>query len=82
MVESGNILVVEARLKGAGMHWERGNVNAMLGLRNIACSDRWTEEWPLIANQLHARAWERAPATAPETAPSKAPNVPRNHRGA
>jgi hypothetical protein len=59
MVESGNKLVVEARLKGAGMHWERGHVNAMLGLRNIVCSDRWTEEWPLIVNQLRAQVWER-----------------------
>jgi hypothetical protein len=59
MVESGNKLVVEARLKGAGMHWERGHVNAMLGLRNIVCSDRWTEEWPLIANQLRTQVGER-----------------------
>jgi hypothetical protein len=59
MVESGNKLVVEARLKGAGMHWERGNVNSMLGLRNIACSDRWTDEWPLIVQQLHRQAGER-----------------------
>ena len=58
MVESGNKLVVEARLKGAGMHWERNNVNAMLGLRNILCSDRWSEEWPLIAHQLRKQARE------------------------
>lgn len=59
MVESGNKLVVEVRLKGAGMHWERSNVNAMLGLRNIVCSDRWMEEWPLIANQLRRQVQER-----------------------
>jgi hypothetical protein len=56
MVESGNKLVVEARLKGAGMHWERGNVNSMLALRNIVCSNRWSEEWPLIAGQLRRQA--------------------------
>ena len=33
IVESGNKLVVESRLKGAGMHWERQNVNPMLGDR-------------------------------------------------
>ena len=59
MVESGNKLVVEARLKGAGMHWERGNVNSMLGLRNIVCSDRWIDEWPLIVQQLRRQAGER-----------------------
>jgi hypothetical protein len=59
MVESGNKLVVEARLKGAGMHWKRCNVNSMLGLRNIVCSDRWIDEWPLIVQQLRRQAGDR-----------------------
>lgn len=45
MVESANKLVVEARLKGAGMHWQRKNVNPMLALRNGVCSQRWQETW-------------------------------------
>jgi hypothetical protein len=44
-VESGNKLVVEARLKGSGMHWARAHVNPMLGLRNAVCNDRWDEAW-------------------------------------
>ena len=32
IVESGNKLVVEARLKGAGMHWAEDHVNPMLAL--------------------------------------------------
>jgi hypothetical protein len=52
MVESGNKLVVEARLKGAGMHWARRQVNPMLALRNVACSDRWEEAWPQICQQV------------------------------
>jgi hypothetical protein len=59
MVESGNKLVVEARLKGAGMHWQRANFNPMLGLRNIISSDRWSSEWPRIAQQLRQEARER-----------------------
>ena len=59
MVESGNKLVVEVRLKGAGMHWQRTNVNPMLGLRNIVCSDRWSTDWPLIAQQLRQEAQKR-----------------------
>jgi len=55
MVESGNKLVVEARLKGAGMHWARDNVNGMLALRNVACSDRWEEAWPQICQQLRTQ---------------------------
>jgi hypothetical protein len=43
-VESGNKLVVAARLKGSGMHWAKVQVNPLLALRNIICSDRWKEE--------------------------------------
>lgn len=42
-VESGNKVVVEARLKGAGMHWARAHVNPMVALRCALCSDRWPE---------------------------------------
>jgi hypothetical protein len=51
-VESGNKLVVEARLMGSGMHWARNHVNPMLALRNIVCSDRWDEAWPQIVSTL------------------------------
>jgi hypothetical protein len=51
-VESANKLVVEARLKGAGMRWAEVHVNPMLALRNIVCSDRWAETWPPIATHL------------------------------
>lgn len=51
-VESGNKVVVEARLKGAGMHWAREHVNPMVALRNVLCSARWDEDWPLIATRL------------------------------
>jgi hypothetical protein len=51
-MESGNKVVVEARLKGAGMHWAPHHVNPMLALRNILCSDRWNEAWPQILTGL------------------------------
>ena len=52
-VESGNKVVVEARLKGAGMHWARGHVNPMLALRNALCSDRWAEARSQILTHQH-----------------------------
>jgi hypothetical protein len=55
-VESANKLVVEARLKGAGMHWAREHVNPLLALRNIVCSNRWHQVWPQIAESLRAQA--------------------------
>ncbi len=54
IVERANKLVVEARLKGAGMHWERAHVNPMRALRTIACADRWDEAWPQIVHQVRA----------------------------
>lgn len=59
VVESANKLVVEARLKGSGMHWAAGHVNAMLGLRTIACADRWQEAWPQIVAQQRMQAMHR-----------------------
>ncbi|HET8854172.1 MAG TPA: ISKra4 family transposase [Ktedonobacteraceae bacterium] len=44
-VESANKLVVEARLKGAGMRWRRQNVNPMLVLRNAVCNRQWKQTW-------------------------------------
>jgi hypothetical protein len=76
MVESANKLVVEARLKGAGMHWQRTNVNPMLALRNIICSDRWSEEWPLIAEQLRLETQQRRQALHQKHRLDKVPATP------
>ena len=59
IVESGNKLVVEVRLKGSGMHWADANVNPMLALRNILCSDRWKEDWPKIETRLRQNESQR-----------------------
>jgi hypothetical protein len=61
IVESANKLVVEARLKGAGMHWARPNVNPLLVLRNAACNDRWDEAWALSSTYLRRHALPRCP---------------------
>lgn len=56
-VESGNRVrvVVEARLKGSGMHWARSHVDPMLALRNIVCNDRGEEAWPQSVVYLRQR---------------------------
>ena len=52
-VESGHKVVMQARLKGPGMRWERGHVNPMLALRTAVCNDRWQEAWGEVT------AWKR-----------------------
>jgi hypothetical protein len=59
MVESGNKLVVQARLKGAGMHWKAEHINPMLAIRNILCSGRWREDWPKIEARLRQQTQQR-----------------------
>ncbi|MCA1598176.1 MAG: ISKra4 family transposase, partial [Chloroflexi bacterium] len=71
--ESANKLVVEARLKGAGMHWADQNVNPMLALRNAVCNDRWGEVWRQIEaeqrRQVRARRAERRRQRTPQSSP-------------
>lgn len=52
MVESANKLVMQARLKGSGMHWAGSHVNPMLALRNAVCNDRWDEAWKHCSSAL------------------------------
>ena len=76
IVESANKLVVEARLKGSGMHWARDNVNPMVALRAAWCSERWAEAWDqLLAQRRTARTRARQ-ARRPTAAPAPPPSPP------
>ena len=69
MVESANKVVVEARLKGAGMHWSRASVNPLLALRNAVCNDRWAAAWQQsVAHIRRAGMCRRAGETKSEAA--------------
>ena len=57
--ESANKMVVEARLKGSGMHWARAHVDPLVALRSVACANRWSEVWPRIRARLRADAQQR-----------------------
>ncbi len=54
MVESAGKLVVEARLKGSGMHWAPRHLNPLLTLRSRLCSGQWDEVWPRIHQDWRA----------------------------
>jgi len=75
MVESANKQVVEARLKGGGMHWSRLSVNPLLALRNAVCNDRWVEAWQQSAAQIGRNGikWREVQAkTEPQSTPAPA----------
>jgi hypothetical protein len=77
-VESAHKVVVESRLKQAGMHWQRAHVNPMVALRNVACNDRWQEAWPQIVEQKQKETegrWVRGrqpQLSSPQTTPVSA----------
>ncbi|CAG0933360.1 hypothetical protein TFLX_03025 [Thermoflexales bacterium] len=75
-VESANKLVVETRLKQAGMRWAPEHVNPLVALRNIACNDRWTEAWAQINDQQRTQARQRTSAQRAPTASSQAETSP------
>jgi len=59
-VESGHKVVMQARLKGPGMHWARRHVNPMLALRTAECNERWGEAWAHVARwRADQRRWRR-----------------------
>ena len=86
-VESANKLVVQSRMKQAGMRWGPGHVNAMLAMRNLACNDRWTEGWTAIRSMWRKQnastraqramgsgaSGEKASPAAPTVLPPPAP---------
>ncbi len=59
MVESANKLVMQARLKGSGMHWEPSHVNPLLALRTAICNDRWDESWQAACAIWHRQQTQR-----------------------
>ena len=73
-VESANKLVVEARLKGPGMHWDRATVDPMLALRCLLANGRWDAEWAAVWTELRTRT--RAAALARRSPTPRDPVVP------
>jgi hypothetical protein len=72
-VESANKLVVEARLKGSGMHWDRASVSPMVCLRNLLCSDRWADAWPATWRAHRAASRRRSRRTPVSTTHASPP---------
>jgi len=73
VVESANKLVVEARLKGAGMHWAIPNVDPMLALRCAIYNQTWLTVWPQITHHRRAAAQRSAPRPTPSPAVPRTP---------
>lgn len=88
-VESSHKFVVQARLKGAGMHWKPQHINPMLALRLALLNERWSELWQqqdhLRQQQRHlkrqARQQQRQPPAPPPLPLASPPKSARPKTG-
>ena len=71
-VESGHKVVVQSRMKQAGMRWAKAHIDPLLALRNLVCNQRWSQGWaeiPAFYWQQRRRAWQQQ--AQPQQPPSK-----------
>lgn len=75
-VETAHKLILDPRLKGAGMRWHPDNLNPLLALRNLHVNERWASDWPLALAHLRLRSQPARPPTSllpPGFTPQPAP---------
>ena len=61
-VESSHKVVVQNRMKQAGMRWAKPHLDPLLALRNLICNQRWSQGWaeiPAYYWQQRRRAWRQ-----------------------
>jgi len=75
IVESANKRVVAARLKGAGRHWARAQVNPLAAFRAVLCSGRGADRrpWDDRRRSIPGAAGQGRGATTPR------PQNPKGH---
>ncbi len=75
IVESGHKVVMQSRMKQAGMRWAEANLNPMLALRVALCNRRWRESWQEI--EARVRQEKYPPRVQPERShtPIVKPNI-------
>ena len=59
MVESGHKVVMQKRMKQAGMRWAETSLNPMLALRTALCNKTWDVSWAAIAAQARQSKRQR-----------------------
>jgi hypothetical protein len=69
IVESGHKVVMQRRMKQAGMRWAEANLNPMLALRLALCNQRWKTSW----QEIEARVRQEKYPTSAKQKPSSAP---------
>lgn len=74
-VESGHKVVMQRRMKQAGMRWAEANLNPMLALRLALCNQRWQANWREIRARVCQEKYPIRAQRKPKPATSSQPAV-------
>ena len=72
-VESAHKLVIQRRMKGAGMRWAEHNVDPLLTLRSAICNHRWEAVWEESSRYRLQQQVDKQLATAARKPPPSSP---------
>lgn len=73
IVESGHKVVMQKRMKQAGMRWAEASLNPMLALRTALCNQIWNQTWQEI--QTRVRRDKYPTRTVPKHPPNTASDL-------
>lgn len=64
-VESGHKVVMQKRMKQAGMRWAEASLNPMLALRTTLCNQTWHTSWQEVMAQVRRARCAKPPKSGP-----------------
>ena len=65
IVESGHKVVMQKRMKQAGMRWAEASLNPMLALRTALCNQTWHQTWQAVEARVRQEKFP-TPTTRPQ----------------
>ena len=75
IVESGHKVVMQRRMKQAGMRWAEENLNPMLALRTALCNQSWDSSWQEIKTYVCQEKYLTRSQTKPPSEQATEPSV-------
>jgi hypothetical protein len=69
IAESGHKVVMQSRMKQAGMRWAATSLNPMLALRTALCNQRWKTSWQAIEARIAQEKYPTPSKPRPLSAP-------------
>jgi len=75
IVESGHKVVMQRRMKQAGMRWAEANLNPMLALRLALCNQTWKTSWQEIEARVRQEKYPSSTQPKQSPVPASGPTV-------